>query len=133
MMNVPMRATIIKIAAGGAALLLPTFVFATNLLNGGGRSGLGDQSTVFNVFDFIETILNILAALFLSLAIVYFLYALSKFVLNAGDEEARKEARSMMIHSIIAIAVMVSVWALVGFIVNTVGRGDARPAPELPL
>lgn len=119
-----MRATLTKLAAGGVAFAVPAIVLAT---------GLGPQSNVFSVFDFIETILNILAALFLSLAIVYFLYALSKFVLNAGDEDARKEARSMMIHSIIAIAVMVSVWALVGFIVNTVGTGQARSAPTLPL
>lgn len=120
-----MRATVTKIAAGGAALLVPALVFA--------QGTLGSQSNVFNVFNFIDTILNLLAALFLSLAIVYFLWALSKFVLNSGDEDARKEARSMMIHSIIAIAIMVSVWALVGFIVNTIGTGQAQRAPELPL
>ena len=120
-----MSSTVIKISALGLAAVFPMAVFATG--------SLSPQADAGDVFTFIRGILNMVAALFLSLAVVYFLYGLSKFVLNSGDDDARKEARSMIVHSIVAIAIMVSVWTLVGFLVNTLGgRGTAGVAPQLP-
>jgi len=120
-----MSSTVTKISAWGLAMTLPVFAFAT---------GIAPGADIGGVFNFVETILNLLAALFVSLAVVYLLWGLAKFVLNSGDEDARKEARAMILHSIVAIAIMVSVWALVGILVRTVGgRGTAIPAPVLPL
>ncbi|OHA85330.1 MAG: hypothetical protein A2408_01215 [Candidatus Yonathbacteria bacterium RIFOXYC1_FULL_52_10] len=126
--NYVMRSTAIKISAWILVAMLPVAVFATGPLT------IGTQADAGDVFAFVGTILNLLASLFVSLAVVYFLWGLAKFVLNSGDEEARKEARSMIVHSIVAIAIMVSVWALVGILIRTVGgRGTTGSAPDLPI
>lgn len=77
---------------------------------------------------------NTLIPIALALGLLFFLYAIVKFLLSAGDEEKRKDAKSMMIWGVIALFVMVSVWGLVGFIGNTFGvsQGGGIGAPEVP-
>jgi len=47
------------------------------------------------------------------LALIFFLYGLMRFILNAGNEEAQKQGKNIMIWGTIALFVMVSVWGLV--------------------
>jgi hypothetical protein len=65
-------------------------------------------------------------------AIILFLFGVLKYVFNAGSEDARKEGRTFMIYGIIAIAVMLSVWALVAFVRNTFGVNDVNAPTNLP-
>lgn len=89
-------------------------------------------SVAFAVADVEELILEILYLLNLiipvifGLALVYFLWGLAQFILNAGNETARESARSIMIWGIIALFVMVSVWGLVNLLTNTFGLDTAR-------
>lgn len=83
---------------------------------------------VGGAFDYANGLLNILSSFFIALAVIYFLYGVLKFILAADDEEKRKDGRSMMFYGIIAIAIMVSVWALVRILVNTLG-GSTQPIP----
>jgi hypothetical protein len=55
----------------------------------------------------------------LLLATLYFFWGLTKFILNAGNEEAQGQAKSIMIWGVIAVFVMVSFWGLVSFLSNT--------------
>jgi len=50
--------------------------------------------------------------LLVGLALVYFLYGLAQFVLNAADESKREEGKKTMIWGIIALFVMVALWGL---------------------
>jgi len=94
------------------------------------------QATVNNLQDLIDlfkSILGWLMPLLVSLAVIYFIWGVLKYVLSAGDEEKQKEGRSMMIYGIIAIFVIVSVWGLVGVLVGTFGLSTtAQPVPVLP-
>ena len=70
---------------------------------------------IFLLIDLIDQALIVVVAL----ALLFFLWGLMKFVLNADNEEKRKEGKSVMIWGIIALFVMISVWGIVGILVNT--------------
>ena len=54
-----------------------------------------------------------------ALAIIYFFFGLIKFIRSAGDPKAAAEGKSIMIYGVIAIAVMISVYGLVAFLVSS--------------
>lgn len=60
------------------------------------------------------------ARILAGVVILYFLFGAGNYILHAEDEEKRAEGRKMMLYGIIAIAVMVSLWALVRIITTTV-------------
>lgn len=77
-----------------------------------------------NITDAISTVRNIINQLIpviIGLAILFFIYALLKYVTAGGDEEKAKEARGLIIWGVIIIFVMTAVWGLVGFVQNTIG------------
>ena len=82
-------------------------------------------SVAFAVADVEELIIEILYLLNLvipvifGLALVYFLWGLAQFILNAGNETARENARNIMIWGIIALFVMVSIWGILRVLSNT--------------
>ncbi len=55
------------------------------------------------------------------LALLYFFWGLSKFILRAGDEKAREEGKQIMLWGVIALFVMVSIWGIVDFIARDLG------------
>lgn len=67
----------------------------------------------------IFSVINPLIVLVSSLALLYFLWGVSKYIIHGGNEEKRAEGYQMMIYGIIALFVMVSVWGLVGVLANT--------------
>ncbi len=67
----------------------------------------------------IFSVINPLIALVSALALLYFLYGVSQYILHGGDTEKRNEGYQTMIYGIIALFVMVSVWGLVGVLSNT--------------
>ncbi len=85
------------------------------------------------ILTFINsTIIPILFAV----AIVYFIYGVVKFVMNAGDEEKRKEGKQAMLWGIIGLVVIIAIFGLVTFLVNATGlTGTAIPGslPQVPL
>lgn len=102
------------------ALLIPKLVFATH-------GGIQDI-----IIEFAE-ILSLLGPVIVALALLYFFWGMSQFILHAGDEARRSEGRQVMVWGIIALFVIISVWGLVAVLNNTfVGRGFTPQAPGLP-
>jgi len=86
------------------------------------------QGTITNIDGLIETLIGwveLLVPFLITLATLFFFWGLAKFILNAGDEEARKQGKDIMIWGVVAFFVMVSFWGLVGFIGSTLGLEDA--------
>ncbi len=75
----------------------------------------------------ILSVLDPLVLLIMALALVYFLWGVSKFILHGGDAAKREEGRQVMIYGIIALAVMVSVWGLVRLLTDTFGIQSVVP------
>ena len=86
-------------------VFFPTVVFGATTI----------ESIVVDIGLIIQTATPIVVAL----ALIFFFYGLAKYILNASDEEKKKEGRAIMIWGIIALFVIVSVWGLVRVIGNT--------------
>jgi len=93
----------------GTLLLAPTFVFAQEFDN------------VRRLIESVRDIIDILIPLVAALALLYFFWGLAKFILNAGNEDAQKEGKNIMIWGIVALFVIVSVWGLVRFVGSAIG------------
>jgi hypothetical protein len=93
----------------GALAFSPVLAFAQNLGN--------VQTLVNQIGGIIRSIIPIMFAL----AIIYFFWGMIKFIRSAGDPKAAAEGRSIMIYGVIAIAVMVSIYGLVGWLQTTLG------------
>ena len=111
-----------KIILAIPVLLCPTWVYAQGL----------SSNDVSGLFEFFDNLIGALVPLMVALAIMYFLWGVLKFVASGADEEKRVAGRYMMVHGVIAIFVMVSVWGLVALIDNTFDLDDT-PAEEIPL
>ncbi len=73
-----------------------------------------------NVLGLISTIQGILSAvvpLIFSLAVIYFIWSTSQYILKEGD--AKNEAKGHMIWGIVILFVMISIWGLVAILENT--------------
>ena len=88
-------------------VLLPLFVLAANPL----------LAVLKNFMQWTGDAITIT----IGLAIAFFFYGLAKYILNAGDEEKKKEGKSIMIWGVIALFVMVSIWGIINVLADTFG------------
>lgn len=89
-----------------------------------------------DAFSFLKILQNVVDAIIpfvIGLAVLVFIYGVFNFVTSAGDEEARANAKHLIIWGIIGIFVMVSVWGLVNILTGTFGldvTGTNQPSPR---
>jgi hypothetical protein len=76
-----------------------------------------------------EVINPIIKVLF-GLAIAYFLYGVTKFLINQDDEEARTEGRRHMIWGIIGIFIMMAVFGIMNLLLATMNIPKDQVDPE---
>ncbi len=98
-----------KIGFIAALLVLPFTAGAQGAIN-----------NVWDIFNFINRILNTLLPLIIAAAVVYFIYGIATYVMS-GSDDAKAAAKDRIIYGIIGLFVMVSVWGLVNILVNTFG------------
>ena len=96
------RLKISSLAAG--ALLLPVFASAQTLLN---------------TLALVNTFLNALIGLFITLAIVVFFWGLIQYLTSVGSEDSAKKGIKTMLWGVIAIFVMVSIWGIIRLLQST--------------
>ncbi len=60
-----------------------------------------------------------------SMVFVVFFWGVAMYVVKAGDEEAQKKAKSIMIYGVIGIAIVASIWGIVGFLQSSFGVSGA--------
>ena len=103
-----------KILALVALLAITPSIVMAQATNLGYFTGLVSQ---------IKGILNALVPVLIVAGVVYFLWGVLQFVSAGDDEEGRKAGRNRMIHGVIAIFVMASIWGLVGLLGTLTGVG----------
>jgi hypothetical protein len=84
--------------------------------------------------DLVQTIIDILIPLLLSLAVLVFLWGLVKYIANASDEAAKESAKLLMVWGMIGLFVMVTFWGIIGYFQESVGlTGNivTTPAPNV--
>lgn len=72
-----------------------------------------------SLVSYVLTMFEPLAGILFAATLVYFLWGAAEYVRNADESDGRIAGRARMIWGIIALAVIASMWALVGFVVNT--------------
>lgn len=73
-----------------------------------------------------RVIINPLIILLFALALAYFLYGVMQFVINPGNEEIKKKGKSHMMWGVVGMMIMVSVFAIMQIILNTVGAKNIK-------
>ena len=89
---------------------------------GGGKPKLGDLLTYATCIIGASVI-----PLLFIFAVASFIWGVVQFVINDSEESKKAKGRNFMIWGIIALAVMVSVWGLVGILENTFGINNVLP------
>jgi hypothetical protein len=107
-----------------AAILLPLSI--PLLAAAQGFSSIDDSIST------VTRLINRLIPLVIGIGVLVFLWGLVGYVTAGGDEEKRKNARSLMIYGIIVLFVMVSVWGLVRILVTTFGTDQTNGPPVIP-
>ena len=75
---------------------------------------------------------NAIIPLIFALAVAAFVWGVVQFFfLNADDVEKKSKGKQFMIWGIVALAVMLSVWGLVGILGSTFGLGTGSVLPQV--
>jgi uncharacterized membrane protein YidH (DUF202 family) len=83
-------------------------------------AGAQNLGYISNFIDDAKGILDQLVVFLIALAIVWFIWNVIKYAMST-EEDGKDKAKSQMIWGIIAIAVIVSIWGLVGLLQNIFG------------
>jgi hypothetical protein len=91
-----------------------------------------DATYISGILSALAGWINMLVPLLIGLAVVVFFVGLVKYIW--GGAEAKASAISSMVWGVIAIAVMVSIWGLVGLLAGMAGveNVSSTTAPALP-
>jgi hypothetical protein len=81
--------------------------------------GIAGAVTILDTLNLVNTVLNALVPIIISLALVMFFWGLVMYIVQLGNEEKRKEAMQLMIWGVIAIFVMVSIWGIIRLLQST--------------
>ena len=82
---------------------------------------------------FTCTLMDAVAPLLVSLAVVGFIWGIIQYFLNPDNEEKRKAGKKFMFWGLISLFVIVSIWGLVGILTHTFFGQSARSVmPHLP-
>ncbi|MBP9802847.1 MAG: hypothetical protein KBD14_00870 [Candidatus Pacebacteria bacterium] len=78
----------------------------------------------------IGFLINAVIPILISLGVVYFIWGVIQYAI-ARDEEMKAEGRGAMIHGLIALLVIVSIWGLVNFMKKFIGLGSDNKENEI--
>jgi hypothetical protein len=95
------------------------------------QTGAVNPTYITSILNAISTWIGMLVPLLIGLAVVVFFFGLVKYIW--GGAEAKSAAISSMVWGVIAIAVMVSIWGLVGLLqdISGVGTQTTTNLPEI--
>jgi hypothetical protein len=77
-------------------------------------------------------ILKLLIPMAFAVAVIYFFWGVAKYIGKAGDPKAQEEGKNIMIGGVIGIAVMASVYGLVGYLQDTLGITNPNTTITIP-
>lgn len=95
---------LLKIFALGAASVAPLLVFGQ------------PEVTFTGLLNQIAVITNATIPFILGLAVVVIVWGVFNYIVGAGDEEKRAEAKKYIIWGVIGVFIMLSVWGLVNVV-----------------
>ncbi|MBI1975744.1 MAG: hypothetical protein HYS59_01945 [Candidatus Vogelbacteria bacterium] len=94
-----------RVLAAIGMYFAPVLVFA--------QTATRDQSTVQTILVQVQSILNIIIPIVITIAVIYFMWGLVEYISSAKDSSNRAEGREIMTWGLVALFVLVSVYSLV--------------------
>lgn len=84
-----------------------------------------------NIVEAIGNLVKLATPIVVGLALLAFFWGLVKFIFSQGDEGSRKEAKGLMIWSVVALFIMISIVGIINFIGNAldIDQGGTLPVP----
>jgi len=82
--------------------------------------------TLFNILSTISGLINLATPVVVGLALLYFFWGLATYILNAGNEEKKKDGKNIMIWGLLALFIMVSVWGIINVVRDTFQLNDTN-------
>lgn len=111
-------------------VFLPLFANVTH----GAAHQVADPVTINSLITKSGAIVQKLVVLLIGIAVLVILWGVVRYISHAGEEDKIKEARRFIVFGIIGLFVMVSVWALVNLLTQTVGfTTEDLKVPTLPI
>ena len=115
------------LGATSVSILVPLFVFAqtaTACLN----PNPGIEAVMCNLNRLLKTAIPIL----ITAGVAYLIFGIVKFM-TATDGEEKGNARGMMVHGIIGLAVILGLWGLVRILLDTFNLSNNGGPGTLPI
>lgn len=79
---------------------------------------------LFGILQILADLINLATPIVVALALLYFFWGLATYILNASNEEKKKDGRNIMIWGILALFIMVSVWGIINVVRDTFQLDD---------
>ncbi len=92
------------------------------------------NATIETYFSLFIAIINrtLIPAIFALAFVVFIFYIYKYFIAGGSSDDERKKGRAFLLWSVIAFAIMISIWGIVNVLVNTFGFGSGQSRPALP-
>lgn len=119
-----MKNTLLKLSVGAASFLAPALAFAQFEI-GGQSNGtfLPGGGDAFDILSIISGLFAVVIPILVTLAVIWVIVGVIKYI-TADDDETQAKARKTILHGIIAVFVIVSIWGLVAILNQTFGVGQ---------
>ena len=78
-----------------------------------------DISSLAGVYPAVAGIINTIFPAVVGIAVFAVAWGIFKFILNAGDPEARKQGMATILWGVVGVFLMFSIWGLVNILKNT--------------
>ena len=107
-----------KIIVGGGGMLLPFIALA--------------QQTFTGFLTQIKGTINAIIPVIIAITVLVFLWGVANYIMSAGDEEKRKEARQFIIWGLVGFVIMIGIWGLINVFVTAFGLGTGGSQIQAP-
>lgn len=130
-----MKNTLLRISVGAATIFAPALAlaqFGDNTQSAGTLLPGGNDA--FNILGIISGILGVVIPILVTLAVIYVIWGVISYI-TAGDDDKQAKAKATILHGVIALFVIVSIWGLVAILNQTfdVGQGGGNTGNCQPI
>ena len=107
-----------KFLTASSAFLLPVLAFA--------QTQAGDIQTVTGFINRLQGVINVVITFLIGIGVLVIIYGILGYIMSAGNEEKRGEAKQYIIWGIIGVFIMLSIWGLINILINSFGTDNSR-------
>jgi undecaprenyl pyrophosphate phosphatase UppP len=91
---------------------------------------LAFAGSIVDFADNIDQAVNILVPAASMAVTVAFFYGLARFLFNTDDEKKREEGKSILMWSILAMFVFITIYGIIGWMETTIGSDEGPEGPS---